>query len=97
MTYSTLLSNKTEDELTSIIKGIIEGETRVLTANLSLDEIFRGRDEFREAVTKRVDVELGRLGLCIHNANIQVFFELTLFSDCTILRDSARFCTVLHY
>lgn len=90
VTYSTLLSNKTEEELTNIIKGIIEGETRVLTANLSLDEIFRGRDEFREAVTKRVDSELGRLGLCIHNANIQEMSDHKGSEYFQFLRQRAR-------
>jgi len=59
-TYATLLSNTTDEELTNIIKGIIEGETRVLTASLSLEEIFKGRDAFRDHVTERVNKELGK-------------------------------------
>lgn len=88
--YATLLSNSSEAELTSIIKGIIEGETRVLTANLTLEEIFSGRDAFREEVSARIDKELGRLGLKIHNANIQEMSDHAGSEYFQFLRQRAR-------
>jgi flotillin len=89
-TYATLLSNTTDEELTNIIKGIIEGETRVLTASLSLEEIFKGRDAFRDHVTERVNKELGRLGLWIHNANIQEMSDHEGSEYFQFLRQRAR-------
>jgi len=88
--YATLLSNTTEDELTHIIKGIIEGETRVLTASLTLEEIFSGRDQFRDNVTTRVNKELETLGLWIHNANIQEMSDHAGSEYFQFLRQRAR-------
>lgn len=88
--YATLLSNKSEEELTNIIKGIIEGETRVLTATLTLEEIFSGRDKFRDSVTTRVDKELSQLGLKIHNANIQEMSDHAGSEYFQFLRQRAR-------
>jgi flotillin len=88
--YATLLSNTSESQLTSIIKGIIEGETRVLTASLSLEEIFSGRDEFRDHVTHRIDKELDKLGLVIHNANIQEMSDHAGSEYFQFLRQRAR-------
>jgi len=90
MRYATFLSNSSEAERTSIIKGIIEGETRVLTASLSLEEIFSGRDEFRDHVTTRVDRELDKLGLGIHNANIQEMSDHAGSEYFQFLRQRAR-------
>ena len=88
--YATLMSNKTDEECTAIIKGIIEGETRVLTASLTLEEIFSGRDEFRDNVTTRIDHELGKLGFAIHNANIQEMSDHEGSEYFQFLRQRAR-------
>lgn len=88
--YATLLSNTTEDEMSHIIKGIVEGETRVLTASLSLEEIFSGRDQFRHNVTERINKELETLGLWIHNANIQEMSDHAGSEYFQFLRQRAR-------
>lgn len=88
--YATLMSNTTEEERTNIIKGIIEGETRVLTASLTLEQIFSGRDEFRDQVTERIDRELGKVGFVIHNANIQEMSDHEGSEYFQFLRQRAR-------
>lgn len=90
ITYATLLGNTTEQELTSIIKGIIEGETRVLTASLSLEDIFSGRDAFRDDVTARINKEMANLGLTIINANIQEMSDHEGSEYFKFLRQRAR-------
>jgi flotillin len=40
--FAKFLLNQDEDSITDIIKGVIEGETRVLAANMSIEEIFKG-------------------------------------------------------
>ena len=40
--FAKFLLNQDEDSITDIIKGMIEGETRVLAANMSIEEIFKG-------------------------------------------------------
>jgi hypothetical protein len=37
---------------------VIEGETRVLAANMSIEDIFKGRTEFKTNITKAVEEEL---------------------------------------
>lgn len=88
--YATLMSNKNEAECTAIIKGIIEGETRVLTASLTLEEIFSGRDAFRDNVTTRIDKELAKIGFGIHNANIQEMSDHEGSEYFQFLRQRAR-------
>ena len=38
--YSTFLLSQNENNVDSLIRGIIEGETRTLAANLSIEDIF---------------------------------------------------------
>ncbi len=56
--------------VTDLVKGIIEGETRVIAAGMTMDELFNGRRSFKEAIMKNVQSELDSFGkqsvLCIH-------------------------------
>jgi flotillin len=55
----------------NIVKGIIEGETRVLVSSLTMEEIFQGREEFKKRVFKNIQSELDQFGLKIYNANVK--------------------------
>lgn len=46
-----------------IVKGIIEGETRVIVSTMSMEEIFRERDVFKSKIIESVQVELNQFGL----------------------------------
>ncbi len=59
------------NQVSNIIKGMIEGETRVLAANMSIEDIFKGRTTFKEEIVKNVQEELSKLGFTIFNANIK--------------------------
>ncbi len=50
---------------------MIEGETRVLAASMSIEEIFKGRTNFKTKIIDMVQEELSKLGLAIFNANIK--------------------------
>jgi len=54
-----------------IVNGIIEGESRVLIAQMSIEEVFNDREEFKDNVIKNVQKELDQFGLKIFNANIK--------------------------
>lgn len=69
--YCKLLQDMTPDEIESTIKGIIEGETRGLTARLSVEEMFNGKETFRKEVVDKLEADLAQLGVKIYNANIQ--------------------------
>lgn len=65
------LLNSEQNEVHELIKGIIEGETRVLAAALEIEDIFNGRDIFRDQIITAVQEELEKFGLKIYNANIK--------------------------
>ena len=69
--YSKYLLFEDADKVTDIIKGMIEGETRVLAANMSIEDIFKNRTEFKNSIVTNVEEELKKLGLTVFNANIK--------------------------
>lgn len=54
-----------------IVKGIIEGETRVIVSSMTMEEIFKERQVFKEKVIESVQHELDQFGLRIYNANVK--------------------------
>ena len=46
-----------------IVKGIIEGETRVIVSSMTMEEIFRERSVFKTKIIESVQVELNQFGL----------------------------------
>ena len=46
-----------------IVKGIIEGETRVIVSAMTMEEIFRERQIFKSKVIEHVQSELDQFGL----------------------------------
>ncbi|EXJ77903.1 flotillin [Capronia epimyces CBS 606.96] len=54
-----------------IVKGIIEGETRVIVSSMTMEEIFKERQMFKEKVIGNVQKELDQFGLRIYNANVK--------------------------
>ncbi|KAL8660442.1 MAG: hypothetical protein Q9202_006522 [Teloschistes flavicans] len=59
------------DHVQQIVKGIIEGETRVIVSGMTMEEIFKERQVFKTAVIKNVQSELNQFGLRIYNANVK--------------------------
>jgi len=59
-----------DEDLTKTLHGIILGETRVLTAKLSLNKLNADRAEFRKNITASLQEDFNQLGLEIVNLNI---------------------------
>jgi len=57
--------------LDTIIKGVLEGETRLESAKMSIEDIFNNRQTFKETIIKNVQEELDQFGLKIYNANFK--------------------------
>lgn len=76
--YSKLIAahDMTGSHVTDLIKGIVEGETRVLAAGMSMEEVFRGTKEFKQEVFDKVQLELNQFGLHIYNANIKQLVDI---------------------
>ena len=72
--YARLLaakSHKGSEHVHDLVRGIIEGETRVIAAGLTMEEIFKERKGFKDHVIKNVQAELDQFGLFIYNANVK--------------------------
>lgn len=57
--------------LDELVRGIIEGETRSLSAQMTIEDIFKDRVVFKETIIDNVQKELDQFGLKIFNANIK--------------------------
>ncbi|KAK2773783.1 hypothetical protein FQN53_003947 [Emmonsiellopsis sp. PD_33] len=61
----------TGNHVQDIVKGIIEGETRVIVSGMTMEEIFKERHVFKQHVIENVQNELDQFGLRIYNANVK--------------------------
>lgn len=65
-----------------IVKGIIEGETRVIVSGMTMEEIFKERQVFKTKVIQNVQSELDQFGLKMYMAPLPVCRKShTLISD----------------
>ncbi|OAA78645.1 Band 7 protein [Akanthomyces lecanii RCEF 1005] len=80
MKYAMLLSQGDDakegrDEkrrhVANIVKGIIEGETRVLVSSMTMEEIFTEREMFKKRIFHNIQSELNQFGLRIWNSNVK--------------------------
>jgi len=53
-----------------IIKGIMEGETRVLVTSMVMEEILADLNSFKETLSNNIQAELDQFGLKIYNAEV---------------------------
>ncbi|CAI9289352.1 unnamed protein product [Lactuca saligna] len=76
--YAKLISplDKHSHHLNELVMGIIEGETRVLAASMTMDEIFKGTKDFKKEVFEKVQWELNQFGLWIYNANVKQLVDV---------------------
>lgn len=76
--YAKLISphDKLSHHVKELVQGIIEGETRVLAASMTMEEIFRGTKDFKQEVFEKVQLELNQFGLLIYNANVKQLVDV---------------------
>ncbi|KAL1301119.1 hypothetical protein HN51_045757 [Arachis hypogaea] len=76
--YAKLLSShdNLSNHVNDLVQRIIEGETRVLAASMTMDEIFKGTKEFKQGVFEKVQLELNQFGLLIYNANLKQLVDV---------------------
>ncbi|KAF3677975.1 Flotillin-like protein 2 [Capsicum annuum] len=76
--YAKLVSNtdKESTHIKDLVKGVIEGETRVLAASMTMEQIFKGTKEFKQEVFDKVQLELNQFGLYIYNANVKQLVDV---------------------
>jgi flotillin len=54
-----------------IVKGIIEGETRSIVSTMTMEELFRERNVFKNKIIQSVQSELDQFGLRCYNGNVR--------------------------
>ncbi|KAJ3682320.1 hypothetical protein LUZ60_014893 [Juncus effusus] len=76
--YAKLISphDKLSNHVKELVQGVIEGEARVLAASMTMDEIFKGTKELKQAVFNKVQLELNQFGLIIYNANVKQLVDV---------------------
>ncbi|XP_078161518.1 flotillin-like protein 1 [Carex rostrata] len=76
--YAKLISrhDKLSNHVKELVQGVIEGETRVLAASMTMEGIFKGTKEFKQAVFENVQLELNQFGLLIYNANVKQLVDV---------------------
>lgn len=76
--YAKLISphDKLSHHVKELVQGVIEGETRVLAASMTMEEIFKGTKEFKQEVFEKVQLELNQFGLLIYNANVKQLVDV---------------------
>jgi flotillin len=74
--YARLLMDKGNNGVHDTMQGVIQGEIRVLTANLDLNQLFSDRDKFKNAVVDKINTVVEPFGLIVYNANIAELTDL---------------------
>jgi flotillin len=76
--YARLLTphDKLSNHVKDLVQGIIEGETRVLAAGMTMEQVFAGTKEFKREVFDKVQLELNEFGLHIYNANVKQLVDV---------------------
>jgi flotillin len=72
--YVKFLMSRGEDneyKIEKLVKGILEGETRILAAQMTMEQIFNDKKAFKEVLIFNVQSELDKFGAIIHNANVK--------------------------
>ncbi|KAM7492917.1 hypothetical protein LguiB_027526 [Lonicera macranthoides] len=65
-----------ETQLLGSLVDCFRGETRVLAASMTMEEVFKGTKEFKQEVFEKVQLELNQFGLLIYNANVKQLVDV---------------------
>uniref|UniRef100_A0ACD5XC83 Uncharacterized protein n=1 Tax=Avena sativa TaxID=4498 RepID=A0ACD5XC83_AVESA len=76
--YAKLIAplHSSSSHVHELVKGVIEGEARVMAAELTMEEIFRGTKTFKREVFDKVQKELHQFGLHIYNSNVKQLVDV---------------------
>uniref|UniRef100_A0A0D9XKR4 Flotillin-like n=1 Tax=Leersia perrieri TaxID=77586 RepID=A0A0D9XKR4_9ORYZ len=71
--YAKLIAplDRSSNHVIDLVKGVIEGETRVLAASMTMEQIFQGTKNFKDRMFEQVQLDLNKFGLYIYNANVK--------------------------
>lgn len=82
--------DENKNRIDVLVKGVLEGETRILAAQMTIEEIFNDRKAFKEVLIKNVQNEMDQFGLQIYNANIKEMTDSAGSEYFSFLRQKKR-------
>lgn len=82
--------NNNINSLDHLIKGILEGETRFVSASMTIEDIFKNRAEFKQNIVEKVQIELHQFGLKVFNANIKELQDVPGSEYFTYMRQKTK-------
>lgn len=88
--YAIHLANSNAANLDILIKGIVEGEVRVLAASMTIEEIFKSRAAIKNTIVENIQKELDHFGLFVFNANIKELHDAAGSEYFTYMRQKTR-------
>jgi flotillin len=88
--YAKLVMDQKAQAVEDLIKGVVEGEVRILAAGVSIETIFKDRDGFHRDIVEKVARVLSRFGLIVHAANIRELCDVAGSEYFKFLRQKAR-------
>ncbi|KAE8690015.1 Flotillin-like protein 1 [Hibiscus syriacus] len=76
--YAKLISphDKLSNHVKELVQGIIEGETRVLAASMTMRRFSKEPKSSKLEVFEKVQLELNQFGLLIYNANVKQLVDV---------------------
>ena len=74
--YARLVTEANSPQgMDAVVRDVLEGETRALAANLSIEDVFSGRATFLGEVQAAVAGVLGQYGVTVLNANVRELMD----------------------
>lgn len=74
--YTRSMCGMTQEQIKEIVSGVVHGETRVLSAKLTVEEMFSDRLKFKTDIQEKVEELLKAFGLHVANCNIAEMKDL---------------------
>ena len=68
MNYALKSHNTPSANIRDMIGGIIEGETRTFTADMTIEEMFSDKDTFKDKVVSKIEKDMRKIGLEIRTS-----------------------------
>lgn len=69
--YARLMSQKKSDEIETLVKSILAGESRILAASMGINDLFSNRSKLKTELAEEVNKILSELGIEMLNLNIE--------------------------
>lgn len=72
----TMINGANFNEVENTVNSVVTGEARILSASMTIEEMFSDRDKFKQMVSENIQRDLDQFGLKICNANIEEMHDL---------------------